>query len=179
MGHGLDVALAEIELATARVQNLQLNHPTEVWRARPAVGKWSAIECIEHLNITSKWYIEHFEKLTGGVKAKHAPERMSFLGWIVWRSQRSRKKYMESQTVDAFVPPSELDANNVLREFFELQERLRILISHVSSLPLSKIKMTSPFNKKIKYDLYSAIRIISAHELRHLDQAERAIAAKK
>lgn len=177
MGKGIEAALTELQEVTTRVHELQARLSNNAWRERPVVGKWSPIECIEHLNVTNRWYVEHLEAKTKNARPGTAPERMSFLGWIVWRSQRSRKKYSYAKTTARFVPPSELNPNSVLREFFELQERLRILILHIQSLPLSRIKMTSPFNEKITYDLYSAIRIVTVHEFRHLEQAERAITA--
>lgn len=41
------------------------------------------------------------------------------------------------------------------------------------SLPLDRIKIASPFDRRFKYNLFSFFHILLAHERRHLWQAER------
>jgi hypothetical protein len=174
MGKGIDISVTELHDATARYERLQSTLSDAAWRARPAAGKWSAIECIEHLNITDRWYVDHFNGITERLQPEKSAERMSFMGWIVWRSQRSKSKYSNSKTAASFVPPSDLNVETVLAEFQGLQDQLFTIIRRISHLPLSKAVMTSPFNEKVKYNLYSAVRVLTVHQLRHLEQAEEA-----
>ena len=174
MGKGIDISVGELHEAAARFERLTTTLTNNAWRARPAAGKWSPIECIEHLNITNRWYVDHFNGITQRLQPAKASERMSFFGWLVWRSQKSTAKYSKSKTAASFVPPSHLDVDAVLAEFKGLQDQLLTIIRRISHLPLSRAMMTSPFNDKVKYNLYTGVRIVTVHQLRHLDQAERA-----
>jgi hypothetical protein len=44
-------------------------------------------------------------------------------------------------------------------------------------LPLTAVKIQSAFNAKVRYNVFSALSILSVHQHRHLGQAERAAAA--
>jgi hypothetical protein len=59
------------------------------------------------------------------------------------------------------------------RKFDGYQRRLVELLAEANGLALSKLKK-SPFNANVRYSVYSAFRIIAAHERRHLWQAEQA-----
>src|ERR1041385_7040177 len=155
MGKGIDISVGELHEAAARFYRLESTLTNAGWRARPTSGGWSAIECIEHLNITNRWYVDHFNGLTDRLEPAKAPERMSFLGWMVWRSQKSKAKYAKGKTTASFVPPSELNVTVVLAEFKGLQDQLLTIIRRISHLPLSRTMVTSPFNQKITYNLYS------------------------
>ena len=61
-------------------------------------------------------------------------------------------------------------------EFSSLQSKLIDLLHEADGLDLKKIRLISPFDKRVKYNLYSAFRIVVAHQRRHLWQAEKAIA---
>jgi hypothetical protein len=61
-------------------------------------------------------------------------------------------------------------------EFAALQSKLIDTLHEARDLDLRKIKLTSPFDKRVRYNLYSAFRIITAHQRRHLWQAEQAVA---
>ena len=41
-------------------------------------------------------------------------------------------------------------------------------------LPIDRVKMASPFDGRVKYNLYAAMTIVPRHQHRHLLQAERA-----
>src|SRR4051812_49225856 len=98
MGKGIDISVEELHEAAMQFQRLSSLLTSAAWRARPAAGKWSAIECIEHLNITNRWYVEHFNQTTRALQPGETPERMSLFGWLVWRSQRPQARYTRSKT---------------------------------------------------------------------------------
>jgi len=171
----LDQSLAEFDEANARVRALESTLTDDRWRARPAEGKWSAIECVEHLNMTTRAYLPIFADVLANAQpaADASTPRMDLFGWLLWRSNRAKSK-MKMKTAPHFVPPSELNVQNVLREFHELQSRLVEQVKQLESYPIGKLQIRSPFNAKIKYNVYSAVRIVSVHELRHIGQAEAA-----
>jgi hypothetical protein len=169
---GLERSFAEFEEATERVRALDSSLSDEAWRKRPAEGKWSAVECIEHLNMTTRAYLPLFDSvMQDAERGTNYILRMDLFGWLLWRANRPKSK-MRMKTAPHFVPPSDKDVVKVVTDFHELQSRLLSMIKQLESYPIGKLKVRSPFNQKIKYNVYSAIRILSVHELRHIAQAE-------
>jgi hypothetical protein len=63
----------------------------------------------------------------------------------------------------------------VVAEFETLQRELIALLAEAEGLAIAKIKVRSAFNAKLRYSAYSALRVIAAHQRRHLWQAEGAL----
>jgi hypothetical protein len=169
---GLERSFEEFEEATKRVRTLESSLSDEAWRKRPAEGMWSAVECIEHLNMTTRSYFPLFDAaMQGAERGKSDSPHMDLFGWLLWRANRPKSK-MRMKTMPHFVPPSDKDVGKVLAEFHDLQSQLLSKIKELQSYPIGKLQIRSPFNQKIKYNVYSAIRILSVHELRHIAQAE-------
>ena len=55
--------------------------------------------------------------------------------------------------------------------FIETNATLDALISRATGLATTSVKVASPFNEKVKYNAYAALRIVLVHARRHLWQA--------
>jgi len=64
---------------------------------------------------------------------------------------------------------------SVLDAFDRLQGELIGCLGEASGLDLARLRIVSPFATRIKYNLYSCLRIIPAHQRLHLAQAEEVI----
>jgi hypothetical protein len=64
-----------------------------------------------------------------------------------------------------------------MAEFDRLQAELIAITREADGYPLSEMKITSPFGGKIRYNFYSALRILPRHQQRHIEQAEEAATA--
>jgi hypothetical protein len=62
-----------------------------------------------------------------------------------------------------------------LSEFDGLQEQLIGCLKEAEGLDLAKSRVVSPFDSRIKYNLYSCLRLIPAHQRQHLRQAEQVV----
>jgi len=165
----------ELQEATARLRRLRGTIPADQWTVRNDPGRWSVSECIEHLNLTSA----AFEPLlaAGIEQARKEPSsprkyRRGFLGWALWKmtGPDSRGRV---QTTPAFVPAGAPAANAVTAEFERRQGVLLALLASADGLPIDKVTMTSPFNSRMKYNIYAGLSAIPRHQHRHLQQAER------
>ena len=172
----------ELEGATTRVERLRDEWPAEErWRARPDEGGWSAIECIAHLNLTTRHYLPLLDEALaqpgqrGGMPARM---RRDLIGWLIWKSVSPDTK-MKAKTSPAFVPESDEPVGAVLDAFRQLQEELLERLRAADGRPLHRIKVASPFNDRLRYSVFSGLSILAAHEHRHLGQAERALAASR
>jgi len=67
-----------------------------------------------------------------------------------------------------FFPEHNLDPASVAAEFHSLVEQIATQLRTADGLALDQIQIHSPFPEKMKYNLYSALLIITAHNHRHL-----------
>jgi hypothetical protein len=172
----------ELNQATARAWALVSSTDGRLFTVRPTPTSWSAAECIAHLSISSQSFVEPLQKAievarTKGLTAKRPP-KMDVLGrtlrWFLEPPIRQRVK-----TAAPFVPRSVRAKAEAFGEFAALQSKLTDILHDARDLDLNRMKIVSPFDKRIRYNFYSAYRILVAHERRHLWQAEQAIAALK
>jgi hypothetical protein len=54
-----------------------------------------------------------------------------------------------------------------------LQTEQPTIARDVDNLPVDRIKIASPFDARVKYNLYAALTILPRHQHRHLWQAEQ------
>src|SRR5256885_15849937 len=59
------------------------------------------------------------------------------------------------------------------QEFDRLQAAQLDCLAQADGLPLSQVRVTSPFNASVRYNLYACFTILPRHQHRHLWQAER------
>ena len=176
----LDEVEQELNEATRRAWTLVQSTDARLFTVRPDPSSWSAAECISHLSISSEAFVPVLQAAIDdakkrGVVSKRAP-KMDLLGrvlrWFLEPPVRKRTK-----TKAPFVPRSVRAKAEAFGEFANLQAKINDLIQAANGLDLRKVKIVSPFDKRVKYNLFSAFRILVAHQRRHLWQAEQAVNA--
>jgi len=85
------------------------------------------------------------------------------------------RPWLKVKTTPGFQPLEVGPVLDVLPSFLERQERLVEALRSAQGLDLAAGTIVSPFNERIRYNVYSAFRIIETHERRHLSQAEAAV----
>jgi hypothetical protein len=101
---------------------------------------------------------------------------MDLLGRVLrWFLEPPIRKRMATSA--PFVPKAVRTKADAFGEFSSLQSKLIDLLHQAGGLDLGKLKIVSPFDKRVRYNLYSAFMIVVAHQRRHLWQAEQAVAA--
>jgi hypothetical protein len=61
-----------------------------------------------------------------------------------------------------------------MADFERLQAEVIACVRTADGLPIDHIKLVSPFDARLRYNLFAALTIIPRHQHRHLLQAERA-----
>jgi DinB superfamily len=166
--------------ARERARRLSEGLTETTWATALAPGQWSIAECVTHLNITSERYIPIVDDAIRegrdlGVKA-NAPPRRDFMGWLLAKMLEPPYR-MRMKTTAPFVPVRIEPMADVLERFDYLQGELLVRIDRAHGLPLERLRVVSPFNAKVKYNLYSALKLIPVHQRRHLWQAEQVLVA--
>jgi len=168
--------------AQSRLRRLGDKLSDEEWSKRPGKDRWSAAECVEHLNLTSRAYLAilpdavHRARKRGGPRKKHY--RHDPLGWFMTQMigplrHLGKFRVMPVKTTAAFVPKRR-PPKQVMSDFVKLQAELAAVIRSGDGLPLDREKIVSPFGGRMKYSAYSALVIIARHQHRHIDQAVEA-----
>lgn len=173
----LSTVTSQLEAAQAEVHRLAQAVDDATWVARPAPESWSISECIAHLTLTTEAFLpmmrERLQRPEARGRAAPARMRRGLLAWVLCRSLEPpvRSRY---PTTAAFVPDAATPKEATLRDFDHSQEALLATIRLGDGVDLTRIRLTSPFDARLHYSLFSALHITAAHQRRHLWQAKRA-----
>jgi hypothetical protein len=154
--------------------------PEPLWNRRADPARWSIAECVAHLNLTARAYLPLIrDALARGVAlGEPAPERYRRdpVGWLLWRMARPPVRHRVPTTAP-FVPTGELPRARVLAEFDQLQEEQVAAVHASQGLPIGRLWIRSPFDPRLRYNLYATLTILPVHQERHLWHAEQVLAA--
>jgi hypothetical protein len=172
----LEAVSAEFESAGERLNRLSESAADEIWTERPSGGGWSIAECVAHLNLTSEAFLPVLRAgIEEGRSRGEAPPRRfrrDPIGWLLWRTMGPPVR-MRLKTAPSFVPGAADPPVKLRREFWRLQAEQLECVRTADGLPLQKLKVRSPFDSRVSYNLFSALTILPRHLHRHLWQAER------
>ena len=172
-----------LESAQSRLRRLTDQLSESDWNRKPAANRWSAAECVEHLNLTSRAYIPLLrDAIANAGEARRDPTKHyghNALGWFLSKMfgplrHLGRFKVGRVKTTPAFVPRPGRSRTEILSDFVRLQAELVSLVRSADGLPVNDVKIVSPFGGRMRYNTWSALVIVSRHEHRHLEQAEEA-----
>jgi hypothetical protein len=150
--------------------------PEAQLNAKKDAKSWSALECLEHLNLYGNFYIPEIKKR---MHASSAPASE------VFKSGRFGNKSAESmlpkegmKTMKTFKSKnpiySQLDASTVIQTFIHQQKEFLDLVEIAKTKNLTKIKtvLTLPL---LKFRLGDTFRFVIYHNERHVVQAKKAL----
>ena len=171
----------ELEAARGRAHAIAAPLAEEDWGRRPAPGQWSVAECLIHLNLTSEAFLPLIRAAISSGRERHlvgvGPFRRDPVGWFVYRMTEPPVRF-PIKTTAAFVPGGAEPKARVLETFDALQAQLVGCVRTADGLDLRRLRIRSPFAARLRYNLYSCLTIIPAHQRQHLAQAEEAWRAK-
>jgi hypothetical protein len=154
------------------------SHTTGQLEHRPAQGRWSAAECVAHLNLSNRAYLSLLDSAIEELRMKKlssdGPFRLNWNARLLkyWLEPPSRLKL---PTAAGFQPLEVKDPSATLEEFRSIGKELEEKLNSARGLALDRIKITSPFAENMNYSAYSTFVLIPPHNRRHLWQAEEAL----
>lgn len=170
----------EYRAAEARLARLVDAVPAERWPVRPEPGRWSVSECIDHLNRTSEAFIPAIRSAMSAAESLRGEGARRFrrdtVGWLLSVIMPPPVRVVRASTSSDFEPTSMAPPAELVRRFGELQQAQLECLELADGLPLDRIRIASPFNPRVRYNLYSCFVILPRHQHRHLWQAEQAAA---
>ena len=81
---------------------------------------------------------------------------------------------LRTHTAPAFIPSGETPPDALMVDFDRLQSELIACVGAAEGLAIDRVRLVSPFDARVKCNLYAALALVPRHQLRHLLQAERA-----
>ncbi|WP_299104021.1 DinB family protein [uncultured Tenacibaculum sp.] len=143
---------------------------------KQASTSWSAIECLEHLNLYAKFYNKEIRKRINESRyPKSAIFKSGFLGNKFALDMLPKEGMKTMKTFKSKNPIySNLVSKEVLAQFLILQKELKELLEMAREVDLTKTKtaITLPL---LKFRLGDTFRFVIYHNERHIEQAKRAL----
>lgn len=177
MQQQLEEIVAEFESASVRLGEFYRKLAPGGWNRRPAPESWSPAECVTHLNLTAMAMLplirKGLEEARRLQRSSGARYRRDIMGWLLWRSISTPGRF-KTKTIPAFVPSGDRPVEEIMAEFDRLQADQIGVARQAEGLPIDRVKIVSPFNASVRYNVFSALSILPRHQHRHLWQAEQA-----
>lgn len=165
------------------VEQKFLHLSADLLNKKPSPNSWSAAECFQHLLLTNGEYLKYFNEVAQSSQKSARDDsfnhssihsfKHSFWGKFILYFVNPKTK-MESKTTKAYNPSFSQVEPDVLQKYLSQQGQIVGAVSKMRNLDLKNLKMPSPINEKIKYNLGDAIKILVLHDQRHIQQAEQA-----
>jgi len=174
----LDDLEAQFTAICTRFKALVSSAGQDLCATPPAPRSWSAVQCLQHLNLTSDIYFPIWQQVIAAAGPRktelNAPYRTDFWGrllaWILEPPPRIRSK-----TLAHFEPLQCNDVVQVLEGFCDRQNRIIAALHRCRGRAIDEVKFASPVDARIRYSIWSSFVVTAAHQRRHLWQADYAI----
>jgi hypothetical protein len=167
-------------------------HGDEVLAARPAPGKWSAVDCVEHVRRANAMYLRHMERaIAGAEERKRRPVETFHPGAIGERMRRSLEPKpaapaadgrpgirMRVKTFGGYDPVKDAsppDPAETLQRFGQQLDRMKALAERMERVDLH-VRTNTLLGPLLRLRIGDVARYLVAHADRHFVQAERAMA---
>ncbi|MEO6668745.1 MAG: DinB family protein [Ferruginibacter sp.] len=184
MKYSTEVLLNDLYTQTEKNLNTAISEwqqmPNIRMMAQPGVDRWSAIQCLEHLNSYGRYYLPAIEKaISRSTQNKPVASFTSglignyFYKLMLPANDGSLKKKMKSPK--DHVPIKLLDPTKVLNEFISQQELIGQLLTRAQFINISKARVGISIAPFIKLKLGDVFLFLVAHINRHMLQAGNAL----
>jgi hypothetical protein len=151
-----------------------MSEPAFNWR--PKADVWSIGQCFEHLNTMAALYLQRIDEAIRDGRERGLTDSGPFrYGWLQrWfvRSMEPPARF-RVRTRKKLQPPSSLPFQPTVSEFLRNQERLIETIRQADGLHLARVSVQSPVVSVFRFSLGITFANITAHERRHIWQAEQ------
>ncbi|UZO82398.1 DinB family protein [Aquimarina sp. ERC-38] len=139
---------------------------------RPKEDSWNILECLEHLNLYSDFYIPEISKcITNSKTSMFKNFTPGLLGDYFAKSMLPKDKLNKMKTFKSKNPiDSSLDSSTIKR-FITYQEQTLELLNQAKKVNLNKIKTPTSISQWIRLKLGDTFRVVIYHNERHIVQA--------
>jgi hypothetical protein len=168
--------LEQIDSVTRKAEKLVHGRSNEDLTWKPEPGTWSIAECLDHLAQTTQAFLAPISQAVAEAPALTSDRslRTGTLARLFIRNleppYRLRFKVLPQLT------PCHHDFRSAWTGFLTSQSSLQELVRSATGLAIDRVKIKSPVYARIAYNIYGALRMLAAHQRRHLWQIEQILA---
>ncbi|SDC09066.1 DinB family protein [Niabella drilacis] len=144
---------------------------------RPPCGGWNVLECMEHLNRYSIFYLREIDAVIQKAASRPAGNfKPGVLGNYFCKiihpdsSQKAMKTSQPMNTQNARLTPA------VLTDFISHQQQFLQLLEKARGINIGKEKTGTSLSRMIRLKLGDTLRFVAYHNERHVRQARNVIA---
>jgi hypothetical protein len=145
---------------------------------RPSSNSWSIAECIDHLVVTGRLSIANIYYSISEARSRGllspGPFRYSAIEKFFVRAMEPTSK-IKFRAPKAYVPSPDHTCAELTTSFIKLQDEFLLCLKESNGIDLSRVKVSNPVSKWIRFSLGQEFALNTAHERRHLWQARRII----
>ena len=145
-------------------------------RQHPAPGRWNALECLEHLNGYSRYYLPALAQ--GLARPGATPVAEVGYSWLGRKSvAMMRPDSPRKQATPARMNPLHraLDCGGILAEFDQHAANLLALLAQARTANLNRTAIPVEFFRLLRLRLGETLEFVVVHQQRHVQQALRGV----
>lgn len=144
---------------------------------KPQADRWSAAECLEHLNIYSRYYNPAMKAaISKGNRVSVGEFKSAWFGDFSVKSVHPDNTKAQ-KTLKRLNPALSELPDTVLDDFLNHQHELLNIITQSRIVNLNTIKIPTEIAKFMELRLGDCLRFVIAHEQRHIRQAQKVLDA--
>lgn len=142
------------------------------WKVSPE--SWSILECLEHLNLYSDFYIPEITRAISASDSAAEPEfKSGLIGGYFVKSILPREKLNKIKTTKDKDPINNKLDQTTIERFITNQNSFVALLEKAKIVDLNKVKTKISITNLIKIKLGDTLMFLNNHNFRHLLQIER------
>ena len=144
--------------------------------ARTAPGSWSVAECLDHLAVADRVYLDAMRAAAAAARRRGRLRRGPALPGVIgrWFVRTMEPPVVQRRKLRAprkIVPRSSPPLADAMAAFTAAHADARAFLREFADLDLAGTHFRNPFVPGVRFSLATGLNVIAAHERRHLWQA--------
>jgi hypothetical protein len=173
----LESLLQQIQEVSRKADALTRNRSKVDLATAPVPNSWSVAQCLDHLAQTTSVFLPVIEAAIGRAPQLAGNRRLRTGAFTQMLVRNLEPPYrLRFKALKAIVPQHH-DFESARNAFEESQLRLAATIQSSLGLALDEVRIESPVYARVSYNVYGALRVLAAHQRRHLWQIEQILKA--
>ena len=169
--------LQQIEDASRKAKALTAGRSQFDLTTSLEANSWSVAQCLDHLAQTTDIFLPVIAAAMGRAPRLGSNRRLRTGALTQMLIRNLEPPYrLRFKALKAIVPQRQ-DFESAFNAFEESQLRLSKTIQSSVGLALDEVRIESPIYARVSYNVYGALRVLAAHQRRHLWQIEQILQA--